>query len=77
MTAAEAYFGPSSHGRTGFGRTVVLQGTIKHADCIVKIHCVDCQPFIEVFARGQANSFLDIALTQGGVNVSFECQPLQ
>jgi hypothetical protein len=73
----QAYLRPSRHDGACPSGAKLQQSPIQDRHGIVEIHSIHGEPLIYVFPRRQQDSFSDIALTQGYVNVLLEGLTLQ
>lgn len=55
----------------------VHKGEIQHADSIVHVHGVHCEPFSHVFTRWKLHSFIDVALAKCHIDMPLQFQALQ
>ena len=68
---------PSGHDWAGRCRTVLVQGAVQHANGVIEIYSINCEPLMEIFTRREPDCFPDIALSKRGIYVTFEGQPLR
>lgn len=73
----EVHLCSGTHGGACLCCAVLLQGAVEHVYGIEEVHCIDCEPLIDIFAKRQAHCLLQISTPERGIDVALERCPLR